>query len=186
MQKVKQLVDSAKPLAPLAPSAVAASPLLLLAAPSVGAMIFATEAPPVQVENCTIDCGSFYIPPPTIEDQSQKQQNQTQNQGQSNEQKKDPEPQTATDGAGKKGGKRPGDFTPSQRDEAIGQNAKVNGGKNRCEKCGQTLVRTQNKPGQKAPANQLHVHHNPPIHKGGGQHSKRQVVCRTCHVRIHK
>jgi RHS repeat-associated protein len=143
MQKVKQLVDSAKPLAPLAPSAVAASPLLLLAAPSVGAMIFATEAPPVQVENCTIDCGSFYIPPPTIEDQSQKQQNQTQNQGQSNEQKQDPEPQTASNGANKGGGNVPPSkrdpkrlFTPAESKEL------KNRAQGRCETCNNKTVKS--------------------------------------------
>jgi RHS repeat-associated protein len=83
-------------------------------------------------------------------------------------------------------GKRQGDFKPSEREQSIKENAEKNGGTNKCERCGQEVVRTQNKPGQKSASNQLHVHHDPPIHKGGGRHSKGEVVCRDCHVKIHK
>ena len=78
-------------------------------------------------------------------------------------------------------GKRQGDFKPSTREGAIQNNAEKNGGTNKCEKCGQSLVRTQNKKGQTPPKNQLHVHHDPPIKDGGGKDSKAEVVCRDCH-----
>jgi RHS repeat-associated protein len=81
-------------------------------------------------------------------------------------------------------GRRAGDFKPSTREEAIQGNAQKNGGNNRCEKCGQKLVRTQNKPGKTPPKNQLHVHHNPPIKDGGGKNSKPEVVCRDCHQNV--
>jgi hypothetical protein len=83
--------------------------------------------------------------------------------------------------------KRAGDFSASTREGAIKDNATKNGGTNKCEKCGQDLQRVGNKSGQKPPDNQLHVHHDPPINKGGGKDSKPVVVCRDCHLNdIHK
>src|SRR5262249_17952141 len=108
---------------------------------------------------------------------------------------------TATEGAGHLGSaaadairdavskpveKRQGDFKPSEREQSIKQNAQANGGTNKCEKCGQEVVRTQNKSGQTPPKNQLHVHHDPPIKQGGGRHSKRKILCRECHQEEHK
>lgn len=84
-------------------------------------------------------------------------------------------------------GKRAGDFSGSTREGAIKNNAEQNGGTNKCDKCGQDLQRVGNKSGQKPPANQLHVHHDPPISEGGGKDSKPVVVCRDCHLNdIHK
>jgi hypothetical protein len=82
-------------------------------------------------------------------------------------------------------GKRQGEFTPSEHEEAIQQNADKNGGTNKCERCGQDIQRTQNKKGETPPKNQLQVHHDPAIKNGGGRHSKREVVCRECHQEIH-
>jgi hypothetical protein len=81
-------------------------------------------------------------------------------------------------------GKRQGDFKPSTREGAIRNNAEKNGGTNKCEKCGQSLDRTQNKKGETPPKNQLHVHHDPSIKDGGGKDSKPVVVCRDCHQTI--
>jgi RHS repeat-associated protein len=82
--------------------------------------------------------------------------------------------------------KRQGDFKPSEREQAIKDNAQASGGTNKCEKCGQEVVRTQNKPGQTPPKNQLHVHHDPAIRHGGGRHSKKRIFCRECHQEEHK
>jgi ribosomal protein S14 len=48
-------------------------------------------------------------------------------------------------------GKRQGDFKPSTREGAIQNNAEKNRGTNKCERCGQSLVRTQNKKGKRHP-----------------------------------
>ncbi|HEV2963934.1 MAG TPA: RHS repeat-associated core domain-containing protein, partial [Candidatus Angelobacter sp.] len=80
---------------------------------------------------------------------------------------------------------RPGDFKPSTRGGAIQDNAGKNGGTNKCEKCGQEVVRTQNKAGETPPKNQLQVHHEPAIKDGGGKNSKPVVACRECHQKIH-
>ncbi len=44
----------------------------------------------------------------------------------------------------------------------------------------------QNEKGQAPPGNQLQVHHDPPISRGGGTDSTPKVLCRDCHVEIHK
>jgi len=80
---------------------------------------------------------------------------------------------------------RPGNFKSSTREDAIQGNADKNGGANKCEKCGQEVVRTQNKTGETPPNNQLQVHHDPAIKDGGGKNSKPVVVCRHCHQNIH-
>jgi len=82
--------------------------------------------------------------------------------------------------------RRAGEFRPSTREGAIGENAESNGGTNKCENCGQDLVRAKNEKGQRPPGNQLQVHHDPPISKGGGEDSTPRVLCRDCHVEIHK
>jgi hypothetical protein len=30
------------------------------------------------------------------------------------------------------------------------------------------------------------VHHDPPIHQGGGQHSTPRILCRICHEIFHR
>jgi hypothetical protein len=38
-----------------------------------------------------------------------------------------------------------------------------------------------------APANQLQRHHDPPLSKGGNSQSpKNRIVCKDCHIKIHK
>lgn len=83
-------------------------------------------------------------------------------------------------------GKRAGDFKSSTREGAIKANAEANGGQNKCEKCGGDVQRVGNQKGQAPPGDQLQVHHDPAIKDGGGANSKPVVVCRDCHVEIHK
>jgi RHS repeat-associated protein len=82
-------------------------------------------------------------------------------------------------------GKRAGEFKGSTREGAINDNAQKNGGTNKCEKCGQEIVRTPNKKGETPPKNQLHVHHDPAIKEGGGKDSNPVILCRECHQKMH-
>ena len=67
------------------------------------------------------------------------------------------------------------------------QNANQNGGQNKCTECGQDVQKVQNKKGETPPGNQLQRHHDPQLSKGGNSKSDtNRVVCRTCHVKIHK
>ena len=81
--------------------------------------------------------------------------------------------------------RRAGEFKSSTREKVIKENAQTGGGSNKCENCGQDLVRVKNEKGKTPPTNQLQVHHDPPIHKGGGKNSTPKVLCRDCHEDIH-
>jgi len=81
--------------------------------------------------------------------------------------------------------RRAGDFSSSTREGAIKGNAQANAGTNKCENCGQDLVRVKAEKGKTPPGNQLQVHHEPPIKKGGGKDSTPRVLCRDCHEDIH-
>jgi RHS repeat-associated protein len=120
MEYVRRVLNSLKPLTPVAAPAVATVPAILpvvvLGAPSAGAMTAVVVLPPVQNHPDTnspsagemmLDALSpGYQPPPPVQGNDQNQQNQQQqNQGKTDEEKKKEEPQTetATGGSGKAG-----------------------------------------------------------------------------------
>ncbi|HRK47242.1 MAG TPA: polymorphic toxin-type HINT domain-containing protein [Nocardioides sp.] len=82
-------------------------------------------------------------------------------------------------------GKRQGDFTPSQRAKVKAQNAADNGGNMACEDCGRGLRSVKSEKGVPTPSDQAQVHHDPPIHAGGGRDSTPVVLCAECHQKRH-
>jgi len=83
--------------------------------------------------------------------------------------------------------KRVGDFTPSDKEQLDQDNANKNGGQNKCTECGRDVQKVQNKKGEPTPGNQLQRHHDPMLSKGGHSKSpKNRIVCKDCHVKIHK
>ncbi len=82
-------------------------------------------------------------------------------------------------------GKRVGDFTASQKATARRENAARNGGQLTCTDCGKPVERVANQKGTPTPPNQAQVHHDPPIHQGGGRHSVPVLLCPECHIERH-
>jgi hypothetical protein len=81
---------------------------------------------------------------------------------------------------------RVGDFTSGEKKQMDQENAKKNGGQNKCTECAQDVHKVQNKKGEPAPGNQLQRHHDPPLSKGGNSKSpKNRIVCKNCHLKIH-
>ncbi len=83
--------------------------------------------------------------------------------------------------------RRVGDFSQADKDRMDAKRAAENGGTIKCTECGQDVEKIQNEAGEKTPGNQLQRHHDPPLSKGGNSASPgNRIVCRTCHVKIHK
>jgi RHS repeat-associated protein len=82
-------------------------------------------------------------------------------------------------------GRRVGDFSPRQREAARGENTARNGGAMRCSDCGRNVERVRSERGVPTPANQAQLHHNPPLNRGGGRHSRPEVLCPQCHRQRH-
>jgi RHS repeat-associated protein len=83
-------------------------------------------------------------------------------------------------------GRRVGDFTRADRAAAKANNMARNGGKMRCEKCGNEIYSVGSKKGVPTPNNQAQVHHDPAISEGGGRNSKARVLCPPCHKDEHR
>jgi len=82
---------------------------------------------------------------------------------------------------------RNGDFTKADKAAKYADNAEKNDGNITCEKCGRNdLQRVQSQKGVSTPDNAAAIHHDPPIHKGGGRDSTPVVVCPACHKEEHK
>jgi len=86
----------------------------------------------------------------------------------------------------KKSKKRPGDFTKKQKDDFKKDNANKNDGQMKCDDCGKDVNNVPNQKGVPTPPDQAQVHHDPPIHQGGGRDSDGKVLCPTCHGNRHK
>ncbi len=54
-----------------------------------------------------------------------------------------------------------------------------------CEDCGRSVDNVASQKGVKTPDNQAQIHHEPPIHQGGGRDSKGVVLCPPCHIKRH-
>ena len=83
-------------------------------------------------------------------------------------------------------GRRVGDFTQKQKAAAKSENAAQNGGSMNCTDCGGELQNVRSQKATPTPANQAQVHHDPPIHQGGGRHSKPAILCPKCHWERHR
>jgi RHS repeat-associated protein len=82
-------------------------------------------------------------------------------------------------------GRRVGDFTRGQRNTAKAENAAQSGGRMRCTDCRREVQNVRSEKGVPTPNNQAQVHHDPPIHQGGGRDSKPVVLCPPCHANRH-
>ncbi|MFO1327129.1 MAG: RHS repeat-associated core domain-containing protein [Rubrivivax sp.] len=82
-------------------------------------------------------------------------------------------------------GRRVGDFTKAQKDAAKAENVVANGGQMKCVDCGKGVENIKSEKGVPTPSNQAQVHHEPPIHLGGGQDSRAVVLCPDCHKARH-
>ena len=77
------------------------------------------------------------------------------------------------------------DFTPASNKKTKSDNAQRNDGDMKCEDCGRPLENIGSQKGIPTPPNQAQVHHNPPIHQGGGRDSRAEVLCPGCHKDRH-
>jgi uncharacterized protein RhaS with RHS repeats len=83
--------------------------------------------------------------------------------------------------------RRVGDFTSSEKKQMDKANADKNNGTKRCDSCGKEVQKVASKSGEPTPDNQMQRHHDPPLSKGGnGKSPKNKVLCKDCHVEIHK
>ncbi|HTF94530.1 MAG TPA: RHS repeat-associated core domain-containing protein [Cellvibrio sp.] len=83
-------------------------------------------------------------------------------------------------------GKRVGDFTRAQKNEAKAENAKLNNGQMSCTDCNKPVENIKSEKGVPTPDNQAQVHHESAINEGGGKDSKPVVLCPECHKERHK
>ncbi|MDQ1835504.1 RHS repeat-associated core domain-containing protein [Massilia sp. CCM 9029] len=84
-------------------------------------------------------------------------------------------------------GKRVEDFTPKQISNAKTENAAANGGQMACTDCGKGVKSIANEKGVPTPPNQVQVHHDPAIHKGGTRETSQPVIlCPSCHQTRHR
>jgi RHS repeat-associated protein len=78
------------------------------------------------------------------------------------------------------------DFTKAQNRKTKENNASKNDNQMKCDDCGKDIENIANQRGVPTPPNQAQVHHNHPIHQGGGRHSTAEVLCPTCHKGRHR
>ena len=83
-------------------------------------------------------------------------------------------------------GRRVGDFSRGQKAAAKAENASRNGGRMACTDCPTELQNVRSQRAVSTPANQSQVHHDPPIHQGGGRHSRPVILCPKCHEERHR
>lgn len=79
------------------------------------------------------------------------------------------------------------EFTPGQRRETLQNNRDANGGNLTCEGCARSDLESgvPSQRGVPTPPNQAQIHHDPPIHQGGGRDSSARVLCPSCHKNAH-
>ena len=88
--------------------------------------------------------------------------------------------QTAGKDAAKDGRKGLG-FTPADREKIFEENLNRNGGKYKCDYCGQDVVRRQSRRGVKGLPDDAQIDHEMPKSRGGeGSQTNAHVTCRRC------
>lgn len=74
------------------------------------------------------------------------------------------------------------EFTEAQSAAAKAENAAKHGGEMHCEDCDKALIPSpKSEKGVPTPDNAAQIHHEPPIHQGGGRDSVPVVLCPICH-----
>jgi RHS repeat-associated protein len=83
--------------------------------------------------------------------------------------------------------RRANDFSSAEKNRIDSRNASQNGGVNKCEGCGQQVVKVQSQKGVATPSNQMQRHHKKLASQGGpGKAENAEVLCKDCHVEKHR